>query len=529
MAYYVAQVGTKLFRITPAGVATELTLPSGVTIDATKRGVFAVLGRQVLFCYAPSVNLWVDPDGTVRPMALTPPSSPPIVAAGAGTGLTGDYRVRESFVVLNEDGGLLAESQHGPPSSAVTLANQNLSVAGCAISPDTISARREYRVAAGGTLYYENLDLDGNTQTAYTDDTDDAGLALAAEIAAILAPPGTVPGTALEFMVPWKERLFGKSTRLEDVDYLLYTDLNKFYSWPNATPIKPTGQDRFGLTGLLPRRNELVLLKRQKIAKLVGDDAPFDVIDLFTGPGCVAFATCLVIHDIGYWLGEDGVYSISDGEGVKKISVDKVHAWFSTPDYFNRARFPNAFAGYNPVEGTYDLHLAAVGSSVEDRFVSYHLESKQWLGPHRTSAFTPTGRWLLRDADGILRTAIGDTTGFLSLMNQATRRDWAAAISFVPVYGPHVAGTPAVLKHWGQLTTHAKKQSVGSIVVTPSVGELDAAAGATLAHDQTSAKAQTHRRMGDGKSLTLQFAEETLDADCVLTGYEVPYHEERIE
>ena len=159
MAFSYVQGGTALYRMNASGTATALTLPTGVTIDSTRVGRFAIIGRQVVLVNSPSINLVIDPDGTVRPLVPQPPACPPIAAAGASTGLTGAYRVRESFLVLDSGGRVYAESPLGPISNSVTLANQNLSVTGAALSPSSsVGARREYRTAASGAVYYALLD-----------------------------------------------------------------------------------------------------------------------------------------------------------------------------------------------------------------------------------------------------------------------------------------------------------------------------------------------------------------------------------
>ena len=47
--FYLAQAGSSLQRVDPDGTVTTLTLPSGVTIDATINGIFAVLGSVNIF------------------------------------------------------------------------------------------------------------------------------------------------------------------------------------------------------------------------------------------------------------------------------------------------------------------------------------------------------------------------------------------------------------------------------------------------------------------------------------------------
>ena len=121
--FYLVQAGTSLQLVKSDGTIVALTLPSGVSIDSTKRAVSAVLGSAVVIANSPSVNLWLDPvDFTVRTLSILPPLSAPDVAAGASTGLTGAYRVKVSYAVKDEAGAVLNESPLSAQSVSVTLA-----------------------------------------------------------------------------------------------------------------------------------------------------------------------------------------------------------------------------------------------------------------------------------------------------------------------------------------------------------------------------------------------------------------------
>ena len=74
MPFYIVAAGGTLYRMSTTGTATALTLPTGVTIDSTRVARMAVLDRKVVVVNAPSRSLWIDADGTVRPLGLTPPS-----------------------------------------------------------------------------------------------------------------------------------------------------------------------------------------------------------------------------------------------------------------------------------------------------------------------------------------------------------------------------------------------------------------------------------------------------------------------
>src|SRR5882672_2420603 len=161
MAYLLTQGGSTLYRMDlTTGVSTALTLPSGVTLDATRKPHFAVLNQWVAMVNSPTRNLVVDPEGNVRVMVPKAPVVPAGAFSSTGTGLTGAYQYKYSYVVLDSDGNLLQESPLSPPSAPVTVANNGIAVNYVESSlDDNISARRVYRTLSGGSTYFHLLDI----------------------------------------------------------------------------------------------------------------------------------------------------------------------------------------------------------------------------------------------------------------------------------------------------------------------------------------------------------------------------------
>ncbi len=107
MSFILVQGGTSLYKVDPTtGTATTLTLPTNVTLSTTRKPKFAVLNQWVAMTNSPSRNLVIDPEGVVRVMVPRAPIAPPNVAVGSGTGLTGAYTYKTSFVVIGSDGSL---------------------------------------------------------------------------------------------------------------------------------------------------------------------------------------------------------------------------------------------------------------------------------------------------------------------------------------------------------------------------------------------------------------------------------------
>lgn len=534
MAFLISQAGSTLYKVdVSTGTATALTLPTGVTLDSTRKPHFAILNQWVVMVNSPSQNLSIDPEGNVRLLVPRPPSYPIRNPAGSGTGLTGAYRYAASFTVKNDQGDLLVETPISPISQAITFANNDANLKDIPLSVDTITGRRVYRTLSGGdgSLLYHVFDLDDNVTHEIRDNVADAVLELLPSTAgANISPPGTVPGTRLKNIVEWKSRLWAVSDVPELSDAVFVTDTNKIYAWNNQVVAYPTGQDREGILGFGVRRNQLGLFKRNGLFQVSGTASGtgisitnLTVSQIVYGKGgCESADTILTINDKVFWLGRDGVY-MWDDNGVTNISNDSVAPWFKTDTYFNRTRFSSAFARYNELRNQYELHLAAAGSSTEDRWVSYNLSSKGWFGPHKTGALTPTHAGHLVDANGLPVTIIGGSDGVLYTGNRATFTDGASTAIDMDCYGPFHHGDEPDLEHqWLDLDVLSRIEAAGTATITPYVGGLAASAGATISHSLTTGRERL-RRLGPGRLARLRFQQATNAQGFSLYGYELPW------
>lgn len=519
--FYIVQAGTALQVLDADGALQQtLTLPSGVTIDATKRGRFAILGQQIVFVNAPTQNLWIDPvDFTVRAMSILPPSVIPTVAAGAGTGLTGTYRVKVSFAIKNEDGTILSESPLGPQSLPITLANTSLDISNLPISTNSaVNCRRIYRTVADGSVFFAMFDLDDNETTSCSTNMADAALELLPADTELGNPPGTLPGSGLELITTWRNRLWAKSQLVADADQILFCDFDRFYAWSieNELLAQPVGEDRFGIVAYAARRDELVVMKRRRLMKVTGfSEEDFAVIVIAEGVGCIATDSAVVVRDTVYFLGADGVYSYG-AEGVKPIS-ENVKPWFQTDTYFDREDFPDAVGSYNPFTDCYELQIG-------NQWVSYDIKRQEWLGIHSTNKYTPTVRALLSLDSGELRPAIGSEDGYIYQQNQPGASDGGTAIVISWKTKPFAGQNPQVEKFWGKPTIHLKNQGplAGDVTVTPQVGDYGEVAQDTMALTQR----QDHvdlDRLGQGRIAQLTFEHAIDGEDVDLHGFELPF------
>jgi hypothetical protein len=516
--FYLAQAGTSLYRLDATGAATLLTPPADVLLDASRRARFAVLNRQVVIVNSPSDNLWVDPQGTVRRLTMKPPATPVVLAAGAAGTLNGSYIAACSFVVRDvQTRRVLAESPMGPISAASpTLANQVLSVTQVPLAAESIESRRLYRTSSGpGDTYFRWIDLDQNEQTTLIDGVSDESLDLFA------APTDLGASPRFELIVEWKDRLWAKP--MNEIDSVYYTGVGKFYGWPwsQRLAVKPLGGDERGVTGFMARRDELAIGRLDRIYKVVGTSPTnYELPKLIEGVGIVAPDSVNVRNDIARWLAKDGVYEWGPN-GVTCISKERVHPWFATDTYFNRSEFPNAIGRYNPRFNTYELLLAAAGSSVLDRWVSYDLDRKIWLGPHRTAVCTPTATGLVLDENDLDVPMIGASDGHLYRMNQTGASDGASAIDYDVIL--RHAQDPDVQKVFGELSllTRPTAGTAGRLTITPYVGPIDPPAQAPFTHELAHER-ETHRHLGVGRVLKLRFRQNVAGQACEILGYEIP-------
>lgn len=533
MAFSIVVAGDTVYRMDTAGAFTALSLPSNISVDQTRTPRMAVLGRVVVIVNGLTRSVAVYPDSTVRPMQLTPQVAAPNAIAGGSGGLSGTFRVKMTNCLKDIDTGqLLLESDFSQVSADVTVSSKVITVNGIQVCPDNLAGvfRRLYRTTTGpGTAYFKWVDLDGNEQTSLSDDMPDAGLSLFAAPTEVGVAPGMIPGTYMTLLVEWKGRLWGVGD--VEIDKLRYSGDNIVYGWPASYGINvnPVGADAYGITGLIRRRDELGICRRQIIWKVQGTGpSNFSLVKVVEGKGCFAPDSISVIRDVGYFLGEDGVYTWGP-DGVKSISDEKVKGWFCTDTYFNRSRFPQAFGHYNAKYHCYELALSAAGSSVNDRWVSYDIERQEWLGPHRTTAFTPTYATQFIDANDLTVPIMGSSDGYIYKQNQATFNDNGDAITLNLIGKAHSCDAPDITKIFNDLSIVQKAQSgQGNLQIGVALGAYDQAVSKTFSNSTIPAtdlrkSRQRFNNLGPGRNVRLEFTEATLNQGCELHGYEIPF------
>jgi len=524
MSISVIQSGDTLQIMDTLGGLITLALPTGVTLRVDVPPRWDVFGRCVILVNTPSEPLTIDGAGVVRLLTPKAPRIAPVLTGPNAGGLTGIYRSKMTFVILDALGNVISESDFSPFSNAVTIAAKSILASNLDISSDQISGRRLYRTTDNGAVYFQWIDLDGNIILAVQDDLSDAGLALTA--APIL---GTPP--RLTLIADFRGRLFGVGD--VDIDHVRYTEAGIQYAWPadNVIEIPSVGSDEFGVVALIPRREALGVARRNTLVQITGSgaetadgDIDFDVVILSNELCVESQESVRVFRDVAYFLWKDGVYQWSS-EGIRCISdgtpegKGNVRSWFVTDSYFNRALFPQSFAHVDANHPHYRLFLASAGSEEIDSWVEYDINDGTWWGPHFTDEFLPTCAFNRTDANEEDIAVIGSDDSVYN--DQATRTDGpATAITFDAIGKRHALGEPDQEKYFGQISLFGKAQTSGKLSVVSRIGNLNETQTLTQYYDMRKNR-QRLGRLGHGKHAQIELVNAEVGQDVEIFGYEV--------
>lgn len=531
MSMYLVQAGTTLYSMTTAGVGTALTLPTSITLDGVTNPCRATLFQVgdnplIVVVNGGTHDFYIDTFGTVRQLQVAPPTTYPVPTAGTGTGLTGVYRVACTFKVKDANGATVIETAMGPLSTATAaLVNQTVALASIPVSGDaTVNARGLYRTLAGGTTLYPWFDIDNNTTLSEDRGVADATLSL---VPAQAVRYGTPPD--LKLITAWRGRLWGVP-RLTP-DFGRWTEDRNFYGWSadNEVLIPPQNTDAFGITALIPRRDELGFGRRDALFSMRGNsNTSFQRVPISETIGPINQESVVVVYNSAYFLTRVGIAEWTDA-GVGYITQATVDAWFTSDTYFNRAMFPYAQGRYNPKTDAVEFLLASAGSTTLDRWIAFNLKTRTWLGPHKTDAFTiacaantPAFRGGLSDSNGLTFPVFGATNGYLYKRNEAVVTDDGTAVAMSVTLPPLSDGQPDMEKVWGQWTLHSRAETQGVLTATPAIGSLTATASAPQQAPLTVDR-QVMPRLGKGRYAKLTLTHSATTERPRIYGLELPY------
>lgn len=517
MAFTLVQAGTDLFPLNPdGGVGPALTLPTGMALASNRVPRFTRFRNYIILVNTPSRPLSIDSEGVVRPLTPIAPITPIALTAVSGGALLGNYLAEYTYAIKDAVGNVISESDYSPVmASSVATATQQLKADFTLSAESQVNAIRLFRTSAGpGASYFHWIDAFGSVGSI-TSAATDAQLDLIAKGVRGSAPDLTI-------CVEHKDRLWGVSR--DAVDILRYTEAGAMYAWgaANTLPIAHVGDDRYGITGIVSRRDSLVVGRQSRIVQVAGstisDIRPIGVIE---NCGFLNQESIIVFRDTVYFLWRDGVYSLGS-DGLTCLSdAAGVSSWFQTDVYFNRGMFGRSFADFDPVRMLYRLYLCSSGGTTPDRWVEYSLRTGKFYGPHKTDAFTVSCAMMVRGANDQLFPMVGSREGYIS-HDTSVRSDW----DVVPIHmrvemSGHDGGDPDSEKYFGQLSVQTEAEPAGTLTITPQVGaDEDLVTGEPMEHDLTVVRERLDR-IGTGRECVLTFENSELGQKVTIHGYEI--------
>lgn len=517
MAFTLIQAGASLYSLnTEGGQSAALTLPTGVTLSSVRVPRFARFRNFVVVVNTPSRPITVDVSGVCRVLTPSPPASALVLSNTNGGALTGTYTAKQTFLLLDASHNVIAESDFGPVSNTFIVTADYLTASGINLSTDAVQASRLYRTTDLGTTYFPWIDLDGNINTSVSDDLSDAALGLVA------APTlGTAPDLTL--ICEWAGRLWGVGRT--DGDNLRWTEAGTMYGWAgeNTLPIPHVGDDRYGITALMPRRDSLGVGRRNQIIQIPSATDNTDIRPVIVKENCgvVSQESVQVFRDAALFLSLDGVYMWDDNGVVCMSDQGKVRSWFTTDTYFNRGMFSQAFSTLDAPSSTYRLFLCSAGSVIPDRWVELDLDTGKWFGPHKTDAFSPSCGLTVRGTNDQQYAMVGSRNGYVSQDTQ-DRSDWAAVPIPVDIVTKRfTGGNPDHETFFGQPSIFTEPTS-GSVSLIPIVGGLKKTTPGVTKTIDLSKSRQRVGRLGTGRHAQLEFTQAQLGSAMVLHGFIIP-------
>lgn len=533
MGNYLVQGGTTLYRMTPGGALT--TLSPGVSLfGASTPCRAAILSDYVVIVNGLTYDVYLDAFDVIRPLRLEPPATPPVVAEGTLTGSSwtdGVYQAAVSYKIKDAYGRTIQESALGPAgtSAAFTVAT-SMALTSVAVSPSSnVNARGIYITAAAGSVFYPWLDIDDNTRTGIEEHYT---LTKTGTSALPTVQIGSTPPN-FKLVCAWKDRVWGVPR--VDVDALRWCEERVFYNWPeeNEIIIPLKGTDTTGVNAFIPRRDALGLGRLGALHRITGDSNDTFQRDKIADVGVWSQASVVVVQDTAYFLGFSagrfGFYEWSDA-GVTPISDAQVDNWLNSTTYFAKAYFNVCEGRYNIDTDAVEFALTAVDSTVLDRWVSYHVKTRSWYGPHTTAAFTLSAAGTTNTREGVLTTSagaqisvFGGTDGYLYKRDSSTANDHDSAVDFNCDLPFLSAGVPDYEKVWGQPTVHSRVETADdTLLITPRVGGLNAVAKISLSHTLTKGRERLSR-LGQGRYVQLNLRHNVAAKGVRIHGLELPY------
>lgn len=416
-----ARVGTSLYK-------DGVSFWTSFSANRSQMLAYRPLAETVIWVFIADTTLMARTDGTsVFAWGITAPATGPTIAAGSSTGLTGNFRARYTYIRKDSAGAVLAESNPSPaPSSAVTLANQDLSITAIVPSRDPqVTHTRIYRTLAGGTDYLFDKDIDVSLASTTSTQADNL---LGAILVTDNNPP---PATSLCAIHNEYAFLDGDTS---NPGYLWFSKRWKPQNVPATNFLEMNSNDPG--RALVEWNGMLLRFTRDTKYRILGSDpTTFFPVESPSRRG-ILLGKAWTVSQFGVWyVANDGVFLTS---GILDVKMsDDIDPIFEGRTVDNNP--PINKAGNHVCEFYRGkLHIAyASGSSTEpDYLATYNIETKGWkIEPLTISALN-----FELDTDFLTR---GGADGFVYQMEKESTDDAGSNIS-IDVLTGDVAGESGV-------------------------------------------------------------------------------------
>jgi hypothetical protein len=294
------------------GTPAPLSLPVPLTPGQTT--YFASVGKWVFVSNGVDIPIKIDSSLNVTYWGIVAPTTAPTAAAAGAGGLLGNYNYFVTF------GNAVQESSQSPASNTVTATNQDVQLTNIPTSPDPqVTLRYIYRVGGAlGTIQRVGT-INDNTTTTFLDTLPDNQVTGPFIARRDPPPPFTI-------ICSHQERVFGFGIPTDNCQ-VQWSNLNEPWGFNQASNVLEVGSNTAGdfAVGLISTGSVLLLLKSRNPYIIYGNtDADFasGLQKIGDNIGCLAGKSCIAIDGVGYWLGNQGVWSWNGG--VTQLSDGKL-------------------------------------------------------------------------------------------------------------------------------------------------------------------------------------------------------------
>ena len=258
-------------------------------------------------------------DGTsVFEWGIEPPTDAATLGVGTGSGLTGSYKVRYTYV-RKVGTTIVSESNPSPESSAQAMSDQALRVTFTASSDAQVTHVRVYRTLANGEIHFVDQDVAIGSTTVDTTTSD-------INLGTLVATNHDRPPSGADITVG---PLFGGFVFVAK-DNLLHFSLAKQPEYFPAENVLEIAEPQDPITAMTIHEGQLFIATARKLFVLQGTvSTSFAAVPIESKTGTPNLLSLVGVVGTGlFHLGPDGIYLLSGGVD-RKITQTNFEPLFS--------------------------------------------------------------------------------------------------------------------------------------------------------------------------------------------------------